>query len=512
MLLGYNNRSILVTERIRALFKRIQTDIALKEKNDLIKSLEQVQSLFSSLYLNLGKPSLQLRPFEPEQVPRSAKLNLSMKEIEQDLGIAYKEVEQLGNGMVEVFNYSHAASQELLNASNRLSSKVVDLRILAGQQDQNVLVAGDDFNDTSRVDMAIGLQNPRADVSPDQGIVTLNRVSSSNLVNDNTQVKVTHLAPQLETRPVAGNVNRFYEGNFYNFIGDARPEGGRWHLEESLAVHVQPTGITTSTHVSSSVIPGSFNLAPFLNQGPTRPGERLRPEDVIVYDRGASEGEKQIIRAQMVDANPSSFWECEYVKTQESLQRSVEASRLITRDPQGNLIAGGPGTEAGNLGSTVTLDDLRNQARIVGIGNADDLVVEIVFTLDSIQPVNWISVNPNNFEDTAWLEVLDIAYSTADAGGFRTIPDFNNNVHDNVLTDQANAELTDDEAGSVLAPNRFAYKGIGVWNFEAVNAKAIKIKLRQRSPIPAPYQRVAIQLHRTFTQVYTETEAETPGI
>lgn len=513
MILQYNNRSILITERVRSLFKQIEEDVTLKEKNDIQKSLSLIRDLFKNLYSNLGKPSLELRPFESNQVPRSSKINLSMAEIERDLSIAYKESESLNKSFVEVFNYSHAASQELLNSSNRLSSKVVDLRILEGQNNQNILIAGDDFNDTSKVDLVIGLQNPRAEVLPDQGIVTLQRSNSTNLVNEETEIKVNHLSPGLETKPTAGNINRFYEGNFYDFIGRARPEGGQWHLEESLSIHVKPEGVNTTTHIASTQGgQGLYDLTPFLNSGPTKPGEKLKPEDIIVYDRGASEGEKQIIRAHMVDANPSTFWECEYVKTQESLQQLVEGARVGTNTSNGIIVAGGPGTEANNLGSYVTLDDLRNQSRIISAGNDDDLIIEIIMTLDSTKPVNWIMLNPNNFEDSAWIEVIDIAYSNSDVGGFITIPDFNNNVHENILTDQANAELTDIESGAILSPNKFAYKGVGVWNFETIQARSIRFRIRQRTAIPAPYPRLAIQLQRTFTQIYTESEAETSGI
>lgn len=517
--LRYNNRSVLVARRVRALFNKISREQTIRERSSINDTTQDVLVAFRELFSNLGKPSVELQPFAAKQVPRSSQINKTMAQIEDDLQAAYDEMGGLRQGLVESFNHAQALSQDLIVSADSIGSKVVDLRLLAGQQDQNVLIAGDDFRTLARVDQSIGLQNQAADILLDQGVVVLKRTKTVNLVNENTQIDVTAIGPtDLKSGPTVDNINRFYEGNFYDFVGQARPEGGRYHLEQTMSVNVEPTGITSRTIFTSSkttrpadVINIAKNRVAQTNDGNTKPGERLRPEDIIVYDRGASEGEKQTVRKFLTDENPASFWECEYVKTDQEIQDLVDQSKLIGLDTQSTITNPDGSIEEGVL-STVTLDDLRNEARGNSSLTDDDFIVDITVTLDKAQELNWLSLIPNNFEDTAWMDVLDISYAGDNVDSYQTIPGFSNAVHDNVLTDEANAELTDEEAGTLLAPSKYAYRGVGVWSFEPVIGKSIRFRIRQRTATPSPYQRLAIRLHRVFTQVYTRTDAKTPGI
>jgi len=440
-------------------------------------------------------------------MPKSAKINLSMQEIEQDISTAYAEMDTLGRSFVEVFNYSTALHNELDSSAQRVTSQVVDLKILSDQFDQNVLVAGDDFTDMSRVDTNATVQNPRADVAIGQGIVTLQKVSSEDVARNGVDITVRPVNPNdLQPVPTVDNINRFYEGNFYDFTDSARPEGGMWHLEESLSKELAETGITNRTYTSAAPGRHPFLLQQYLDAEGPGGGSRLSPEDIVVYDRGASEEEKKSIRALMVDGNPSTFWECEYIKTYDALQEAVEQSQTIASAAAAGNIEAGPE----QLLPTVTINDLRSQtALMTGPDITDDLQIEILFTLSSPQTINWISVVPNNFEETTWLEVTDISIAGGDNDAFTTISGFNNDIFDNTLTDTANAELNEEEQASVLAPDRYQYRGVGVWSFDAVTAKVIKIRIKQKTAVPDPYQRLAVRLHRVMQQTYTMSSADT---
>ena len=320
-----------------------------------------------------------------------------------------------------------------------------------------------------------------------------------------------------------GNVDRFYEGNFYNFMGSARPEGGKWHLEESMTAAVGPgTGITTSAYTINSTAGANLTatqaqdrVAQYIedpNAAPN-PAKRLRPEDIIVIDRGASAAELDNIRKRVTDENPSTFWECEYVRVADSLQQSVEDSQATEQQASiDNPNPQNPGQlEQNIINAAVTLDDLRSQAATISESSDDDLVVDITLKLDSRKSVNWISINPNNFEELAWIDVMSIEYAEDVDKPFVLIPNFNDNISENVLTDEANAELSEDENFSTLSSTKYSYKGIGVWTFSPVMARIIRIRLRQRRAVPAPYQRLVVRLHRVFTQVYTQTSASGGG-
>lgn len=501
---NFNNKSGLVKRRAELLLNRVAQEA---KGQDINTTLSKIYNAFTELYSNLGKPLTKLEPFKPEQMPRSAKLNATMESIEADLNNAYKESKALSESFIEVFNYSRALSTELLNSTDRLSSKVIDLKIISGQENDNIIVAGDDFNDLSKVDQSFPTQNQKADISPSQGIVTLARLKSNNVINDKVQVSIIPLKPDgLSIRPTVGNENRFYEGNFYNFIGQARPEGGKWHLEETASVLAPLEGQSSVTYVSNGPSQTS-QLDPFIGNtdGPVQPGQVLKPEDIIVYDRGASESEKQISRSQMMDSSPASFWECEYVKTAPEIQKEVDDSRLVTPNDNG-LTSVGVDNESNALVSSVTLDDLRSKSAILSNGQSDDFVIALTITLDAPKTINWISINPNNFEETSWMEITNIEYSQSNTSQFITIPSFDSNIHENILTDDANAELTSDEQGSLLAPNKYNFKGIGIWTFDPIETRVIRITIKQRTAVPSPHQRLAVRLHRVFTQVYTESQ------
>lgn len=512
----YNNRSVLVSRRMRALFNKINREVSQRDKKDIAHTTQDILTAFRELFSNIGRPTVELNPFEAKQVPRSRQINKTMAQIEEDLQTAYDEIGSLQDGLVESFNHAQELSADLVYSADKIGGKVVDLRLLEGQLDQDLIVAGDNFRTLEKVDTRIGLQNQSADILLDQGVLVLKRTAAKNLVNTNTQIDVTPVAPQgLATQPTVNNVNRFYEGKFYDFVGQSRPEGGRYHLEQTLSVNVEPTGLSASTIVINSPSPGNAiqTAQDRINQTETgpEPGEQLRPEDIIVFDRGASEQDKQIVRNYMIDENPATFWEAEYVKTDAEIQGLVEDSRLVGLDAESSIV-NPDGTIDDGVISTVTLDDLRNEARASSSSEADDLIVDITVTLDKEADVNWLSLIPNNFEETAWIDVLDIQYAPAATDSYQRIPGFSDSIHDNIITDEANAELTDEEAGALLSPSKYAYRGIGVWSFEPVVAKSIRFRIRQRTASPTPYQRLAVRLHRVFTQVYTETNAETPGI
>ena len=516
MNLRQNNRSVFVTERVRALFNRFSAQRIGSERTDVRKHLQDIYEGFKSLYTSIGKPTVKYRPFDPKDIPRSNTYNRTMQEIESDLELAYNETESLGHSFVETFNYANSLSKELDSEGAKASSKVVDLRILGGQFDQNMLIAGDDFNDLSKVDQTAPAQNSRADVNTAQGIATLNRLESENLVNQNVTIKVEPVGPRdLTKNPTVGNVDRFYEGNFYDFVNRSRPEGGYFHFEEYLASTVKEQGISRKVVNTSGGLGSQQDIQNLIaaEAGDSGGGRRIKPQDILVIERGASEPEKEEIRINLVDNNPATFWECEYVVTDLALQDIVEDGRAVSEGGTFSQKQLAEGEEViNNLDVTPTLNDLRTRTELTTAGSDDDLIIEITVTLDSPGPVNWISINPNNFNETAWTDVLDISYSDDSSSAFSTIPGFANDIHDNILTDHANAEITSEEQSSILAPDRYSYKGLGVWSFEAVTARIIKIRLRQRTGVPDPYQRLAIRLHRTFRQTFTTTSMPTPGM
>ena len=82
---------------------------------------------------------------------------------------------------------------------------------------------------------------------------------------------------------------------------------------------------------------------------------------------------------------------------------------------------------------------------------------------------------------------------------------------ENILTMEANSQLTEEEVATTLAPNKFQYAGQGVWTFPAREAKYIRIKLLQKTPIPVPYDVLHIDMSKTTTTTTTEEEGSIVG-
>jgi hypothetical protein len=117
-----------------------------------------------------------------------------------------------------------------------------------------------------------------------------------------------------------------------------------------------------------------------------------------------------------------------------------------------------------------------------------------------------------NFGETAWLEVIDVSTASDESAAFQMIEGFGEQVFDNILTNEANEELTDGELKTTLAPNRYSYRGLGVYTFAPRQASRIRLRLRQRTPVPVTYERMAVQLNRTLSATSTSFEAADPGI
>ena len=131
-----------------------------------------------------------------------------------------------------------------------------------------------------------------------------------------------------------------------------------------------------------------------------------------------------------------------------------------------------------------------------------DLEVEVVLRLrQGIQRhANFISLNPLNFGERAWLEVFDVATAETDQSPFLPIEGFDQGLFANTLTDEANEELSEGVHKAVLAPSRYSYRGQGIWTFPTRRVNSVRLKLRQRTPVPSPYQRMHVQLRRTITR------------
>ena len=473
------NTSRIAKNKISALFNRIVTKTAERDKASIFDILSELFVQFKMFFTKVNKPRFQFTPFKKGDVVVAEKYNDVIIDSIEDIAICTDEAEAIKPMIIGSYNAARQMAKELENRSEAALSKITDIRLFEGQLGQEIIVIGDDFLNTNKVDENFSLSAPSADVRTADGLVTLNRIEIVNVVDENTDVVCEPVMPGdivLTGDSYGTNVNRYYEGNYYNFIDLARPEGGIWHIEER-SLLTQDELTATSEFTSTNTPPTStYSDTEYI------PGTAIRPQDLAVYDRGATLAEKNNIRKKMFDEDSSTFWEAEYVK---------------------NLDVG---TDSGAFTDYVdlTLDELAAEA----IGqDTKDFEVQITVDLGREKSITWLSLDPINFGETAWLEITDISTQSSEQEGFKTIPNLFNNRFANTLTNEANEELQADIAAAILAPDRYSFKGKGVFSFPAVFGQYVRIKVKQKVPVPSLYQRLAVQLTRSVDTTVTRSRS-----
>jgi hypothetical protein len=470
-------------------------------KANLVNAREKLSTLFRTFYRKAGRPTFEPKLFRKGQLPIAEDWNSSMQAIRDDLVTAYEELHTARDIAVLTNNYNQIITEELAKRAAEAASKVIDLRLLSGQLQPDLIVAGDDFNNLDKVDQSFSLQNPLAEVLTDQGAVTLKRVEAVNVLSPDVSVKVDPLGG-INRNAGVENTNRFYEGKFFGYLGEARPEGGAFHLEEKVSPDAIVSGdsevFEINMYKTNSL--GEFDFSQFPDQrfvgvqgrplNENRTGLALRPEDIQVIDRGATPEELAEARHKMIDGNPATFWECEYVKP--------IPEKWLPKDV--GIIGGVINAVAGEEPKELTPADLRALAGLVDAKLKFDLEIEVTLELPTPQNINFVLLNPQNFSETAWLEVYELSSAASESAIYEVIEGFDQNQFDNVLTDEANEELNADQSKVVLSPDKYSYRGLGVWSFPVRMAKFVRFKIRQRTPVPDPYQRLVIQLRRLLTK------------
>ena len=138
-----------------------------------------------------------------------------------------------------------------------------------------------------------------------------------------------------------------------------------------------------------------------------------------------------------------------------------------------------------------------------------DFVINVDVDLQTVKPVNFVTLDPVLFSTSAFIRVLDVATSTEDEEGFETVEGFDEQIFDKVLTPEANKQLQlEGIANKELGPVSFNVQGLGVFAFPMVEARKIRIVLLMEEPVANQYERLHVLLQNTTT-VTTETTTST---
>lgn len=506
-----DSKNTIVISKLSSDLNRLSVSLSEKDDSQISNILSETLSTFKRFFEELDTPT-----FTPELIVKndivSHKLyNNNLKSIFTDLNAFYRELNNLEQAQITSFNYSQVVVSEIISRANSLASTVLDLNILNNFTRGDVIVAGDDFRNLDYIDTDSSLASDRAELLFEGGGIGLARDSSRDLIDNKVDIKITPLSPlssdaTTRVRPTVGNLERFYEGNYYNFLGAARPENGAFNIQyiyDPEKGELNPDKDSPRSENKRDDKPGG-NLSDFENNngGISTNPEKYKGEFV---EYGATEEQKARARLKMLDGNPSTFWEGEYLYRVEPLLGDI-LSQIPDKDR-------GPDGDVQDTGGSVTID--LNQAE----KNAQqydfegrDLIVEIVITFPETRNINMVVLNPILFGSEAFPYVREVSTAESNDAVFKVVDGWNSLKFAKTITPEANEYLTDSQLGITLSPNRYDYAGKGVYPFPVRKAKKVKLIVAVDRPVAQPYERVYVLLNKTVTTKGTITTTTDSGL
>lgn len=302
----------LTSERIKYHLARINE--AQSGTGDLSAAVAEAISEFNDFFLNYGKPYFKVNKFHKNVgTPRSEEYNETLETLKADLERLYEMTESAAKATVAAYNYSTITAEEIKNLATQASSKVLDLKILNDFVKGTTIVAGDDFIDHSKIDTTVQPETAQADLLEGASAVGLQATGVEKVSRpDNTTIRITPVAPTINgedgehvnTEPTPGNIQRFYEGHFYAPIGEQRPEGGTLKFKYIVDPANLPPELVTQIKTNGQV---------------TEDEGIAEAQHTVEHGVGfyavvpSSEEKLDGIRLKMLDGNPDTFWEAEYV-------------------------------------------------------------------------------------------------------------------------------------------------------------------------------------------------------
>lgn len=281
------------------------------DEPELMAAIAAALEEFNKFFLNYGKPYFTAHTFHVNETAQSSIYNENLDSLFEDLSRLYTLLNAATGTTIASFNYSTVVAKEIANSAAVAASKVLDLNILNKFLKGKIIVAGDDFLNDDKIDKTVGVDTTQADILGGASAVALLTVGAEIVTNEDTEIAVTPILPigktdAVNTEPTPENLQRFYEGDYYAPIGEMRPEGGTLSFKYIIDPAKIPPSEATTVTVNGTVVDQTEGGA---------------AAAVAAFDGGlgfyaivpSTESAKQFIRRRLIDGDPASFWECEYV-------------------------------------------------------------------------------------------------------------------------------------------------------------------------------------------------------
>lgn len=522
------NEFNLVSQSFLSKLRDIQDSVnsgALRSESELTHA---VQSAYVQALDSLTTPERVDHPLDAFDVRDASLFNKSFGAIQRNAEFLLNGQDRLSTTIVQMVNHQQGLSEKVQAAVNKAASTTLDLRLFSNDLRDQIVIAGDDFRDRSKIDDS---RSDNVDLLPFSGGLSLLRTGAES-VRDGVNITVSAPATTYEGKRfgklVPPNVNpegqafrfKVVAGSFsFNRVDgvsaelrsrfdtlvslfesndSARREAG---LDGKLTVEVGLSRATSQgqfaglTRDEWEQLAGNFHFEREFVQTAAQQDVSafteksvLTPEDddrsitafnSRIYIEHAPEDELQDRRQRMLDDSPDSYWEIEQVHDTDE-----EFNRV-----RFNQDTGGPVPEK-------NLEDLTKsvQARFDPV----DLKVDLVFDFGTERTVNFLSILPVQYSSHSFTEVTGLSWSL-DGVTFQDIPEIVDGRFETKLVDGVNAELSEGERIASFAPDKFDMSGRGIFTFAGVHCRYLRLSLKETVPIPVEYQVVRAILSRTVT-------------
>lgn len=184
------------------------------------EDLELAKNELDEEYLNhLGEPLYKKELFHRGQVPFVEDFMETMQDITADVDTLYQEHNNSSGFALDSFNYMHSEKKRLTSKMNGLNSLVGDLNLIAKESDKDSLYFKESFEDPKSMDTDFQISSiDKAQVSSNEGVLTLGRSSSENLslgadvasIQGNGDIGTNHLARRIQIEDENGRTEEKY--------------------------------------------------------------------------------------------------------------------------------------------------------------------------------------------------------------------------------------------------------------------------------------------------------------
>jgi len=424
----------------------------------------------SNIYRLIGK--MQKPMFVPLNLssmdrPTSKDFNDEMKHLEGDIAVCYQGIKDNTKNMNLEFNSISTDIDDMIETAQKMFETVESINISNDKDDAATVVTGDDFNDGNMIDTEYGLDADMCHLDIGQGGITLPLNSETQINISQASVKIANVNKDKEGPYDKGPepINFFYEGQFYGKTGEAMPEGGSWDIE----VVESDDSIPYDDRLLLNTVRGDNNdenpsfIIGLLN-GTTilKNNSQITTPNFSASISKPPEANLMRSRMAMLDNNPDTFWQCEWV-----------FRPGVTEDDNVRL----ENISSNFLEVTLTID-LGQHFRInkikldpVVFGARDDIVITRVTTSRSRDELP----KPLDFQ------------------GF--------GVYNEQITDNSNISIDDIAYDGSISPVGLDRNWGCSWIFEMREIRFINMTIRQNSFYVTPYQTKEIFMSRTATAV-----------